>query len=491
MFFSPKDSDAVLAALNAAMAVIEFSPRGDILSANDNFLKATGYTAGELRGRHHRILCDPAYTASPDYARFWSDLAAGQSKTGEFRRFGRDGQVVWLQAAYTPVRDRRGNVVKVVKCASDITAAKESEIDASGKMRALGQSQAIIEFTPEGQILTANPNFLKVMGYAAHELDGQHHRLFCEPSYVASPDYAAFWADLRAGHYKSANFKRLAKGSRPVYIQATYNPIIDEAGKVVKVVKFAVDTTAEVEKRLRNDHLSQEINTDLGDVVSRIVTANQMVAGAAGASTETGSIINSVAAAEELRQSVHEIAQNMNQARLAVETAFASTGRVQSSAGHLTESADAMGSVVIFIQDIASQINLLALNATIESARAGEAGKGFAVVASEVKSLANQSASSSARIAQEIASMQTITSDVAAALDEVISQMTSVLDNVVAVASALEQQSTVTSEISGNMHSAVGAVGEIEASLGHVTSTFDSISRASDEVKRRVETLVA
>lgn len=492
MFFSTNDSGAVLAALNAAMAVIEFSPNGDILSANDNFLKATGYTAGELRGRHHRLFCDPAYAASADYARFWSDLAAGQSKTGEFRRFGRDGQTVWLQAAYTPVRDRRGNVVKVVKCASDITAAKESEIDASGKMRALGQSQAIIEFTPEGQILTANPNFLKVMGYAARELEGQSHRLFCEPSYVASPDYAAFWADLRAGHYKSANFKRLAKGARPVYIQATYNPIVDETGKVIKVVKFAVDTTAEVEKRLRNDHLSQEINTDLGDVVSRIVTANQMVAGAAGASTETGSIINSVAAAaEELRQSVHEIAQNMNQARLAVETAFASTGRVQSSAGHLTDSADSMGSVVTFIQDIASQINLLALNATIESARAGEAGKGFAVVASEVKSLANQSASSSARIAQEIASMQTITADVAAALDEVISQMTSVLDNVVAVASALEQQSTVTSEISGNMHSAVGAVGEIEASLGHVTSTFDSISRASDEVKRRVETLVA
>ncbi|MFT3995813.1 MAG: PAS domain-containing methyl-accepting chemotaxis protein [Asticcacaulis sp.] len=490
-FRGNSQSDA-LQALNSSMAMIEFSPQGDILTANDIFLETTGYRLSEITGRHHSLFCEPAYAQSEAYRRFWADLAAGHPQTQSFARIRKDGSRLWLQASYMPVRNHAGKVVRVMKVAFDITAAKETEIDAAGKIDALGRSQAIIEFSPDGQILNANENFLKVMGYSARDLKGQNHRLFCEPEYAGSADYARFWADLRAGEFKSANFKRLAKGGRLVYIQATYNPIVDEAGQVVKVVKFAVDTTAEIEKRLNNDQLSVEINTDLGDVVTRIVTANEMVSGAAGASTETGSIVNSVAAAaEELRQSVQEISQNMSLARNSVETAFAQAGKVQASAGRLTDSATAMSNVVTFIQDIASQINLLALNATIESARAGEAGKGFAVVASEVKSLANQSAASSARIAQEIASMQTISTDVAAALEQVTSLMTSVLDNVVAVASAIEQQNTVTSEISSNMHSAVGAVGEIEHSLNHISTAFASISEASGEVKRRVETLVA
>lgn len=483
---------SALKALGESLAMIEFSPRGDILTANDLFLRTMGYRLDEITGRHHAMFCDADYTQSEAYRRFWADLAAGHAQTQSFQRVRKDGSHLWLQASYMPIRNGRGEVVRIMKVAFDITAAKETEIDASGKMAALGRSQAVIEFTPDGQILTANPNFLSVMGYTPDELKGQHHSLFCEAEYTRSTDYARFWADLRKGQYQSANFKRLAKGGRVVYIQATYNPILDDKGQVIKVVKFAVDTTAEVEKRLRNERLSDEINTELGDVVTSITNANAMAAGAAGASTETGSIVNSVAAAaEELRQSVEEIASNMTKARTAVETAYARTGKVQSAAGDLTQSASSMGDVVTFIQDIASQINLLALNATIESARAGEAGRGFAVVASEVKSLANQSASSSARIAQEIATMQTISTDVATALDEVIALMTSVLDSVVAVASALEQQSMVTSEISGNMHSAVGAVGEIEHSLTHITSAFSSISDASGDVKRRVEELVA
>jgi methyl-accepting chemotaxis protein len=353
---------------------------------------------------------------------------------------------------------------------------------------ALNASQAVIEFTPQGQILTANANFLNAMGYRLEEIKGRHHRLFCDPAESERAEYRRFWDSLARGEYQAAEYRRLGKGGREVYIQATYNPVFDDANTVVKVVKFATDITATVHKRQRG----LELNNKLGAVVSRITDAHEKAGIAASASTQTGAMIHSVAAAsEELSQSVKGISHSMGEARHSVEGVFKHTEDANNSAALLNKSASAMTNVVTLIQDIAGQINLLALNATIESARAGDAGKGFVVVASEVKNLANQAANSTKTIASEIATMQAVTAEVSDALGLISSSMDAVLANVTSVAATLEQQTAATSEITHNMQAAVSAVGEINDSLDNISHTFSQVAEASDSVKREMDQLSA
>jgi methyl-accepting chemotaxis protein len=486
------DCRAVLAALSASQAMIEFLPTGEILRANENFLTTLGYRLDEVVGRNHSLFCDPTYVQSTDYQTFWRALRAGQFQSQEFKRFGKGGRVIWLQATYNPIRDRRGQVIKVVKFASDITAAKRKAIDDAGKISAIYLSQAVIEFTPDGTVIAANDNFLKAMGYALTEIVGKSHRMFCDEDFVQSPDYTALWRKLANGEFVAAEYRRLGKNRREVFIQAAYNPIFDDTGQVTKIVKFAVDMTSQVQQRVRNDGISHEINTELGGVIHQILDAGKMANGASRASSETGAIINSVAAAsEELSYSIREIAGSMATARESVQNIVQFAESANSAAAGLNDSAVSMNSVVGLIQDIASQINLLALNATIESARAGEAGKGFAVVASEVKSLANQAAHSTKTIGDEISKMQSVSTDVVQALALISRNITGVLENVSVVATSVDQQNTVTGEISSNMQTAVSAVEQIEKSLGHISSTFNQVSDASELVKQRVETLVA
>ncbi len=483
---------SIVEALNASQAVIEFTPTGKILTANSQFLAAVGYRLEDIQGRHHSLFCDPLLVGGDAYRRFWDDLAQGRFQSGEFKRFGKSGHAVWLQATYNPIRDRSGRVVKIVKFAADITDAKLKALDYAGMVAAMDRAQAVIEFKVTGEVITANSNFLSVLGYGLDEIVGRHHRMFCDPAEAQSREYVQFWDALARGEFQAAEYRRVAKSGADVFIQATYNPIFDDTGAVVKVVKFATDITQVVKRRLRNDGLGHEINSELGEVLSQIVTANEMAAGASGASTETGAIINSVAAAsEELSQSVREIAQSMTFAKSGAESVFRHAESANDYAGALNASAVSMNNIVALIQSIASQINLLALNATIESARAGEAGRGFAVVASEVKSLANQAAHSTKTIANEIANMQSVTGDVVGALGLISSSMTSVMENVANVASAIEQQNAVTGEISSNMQSAVIAVEQIGESLGHISTTFAKVSQASEQVKQNVEVLVA
>ena len=483
---------AIVAALNASQAVIEFTPDGRILDANENFLKAMGYRRDEIAGKHHEIFCDPTFVASADYRRFWQDLASGRFQSNEFKRFGKDGHAVWLQATYNPVKANDGRVVKIIKFASDITEAKMRALDYAGKVDAIERAQAVIEFTPAGEILTANDNFLNALGFRLDEIKGQHHQMFCEPDYVRSADYGLFWKKLGGGEFIADEFKRLGKGGRAVYIQASYNPIFDDTGAVIKVVKFATDVSEQVNRRMRNDTISHQIDGQLDGVLNQMDDASHMASGASSASSQTSSMVNAVAAAaEELSASVREIAENMTNARSNVEGVFKHAESANTFAASLKQSADEMNNVVDFIQGIASQINLLALNATIESARAGEAGKGFAVVASEVKTLANQAASSTKTIGAEIDKIQSVSAEVVNALTLISTSMQHVMDSVTSVASAIEEQHAVTGEISGNMQSAVTAVHEIEDSLTRITKAFSSVKSASSEVKSSVESLVA
>jgi methyl-accepting chemotaxis protein len=421
-----------IAAIGRAQAAIEFKLDGTIVTANDNFLQALGYSLGEIQGKHHSMFISPADRDSMAYRDFWAALNRGEYKTGEYKRFGKNGKEVWILASYNPLLDEKGTPFGVVKFATDVTAQKLKSADITGQIEAIGKSQAVIEFNMDGTIITANENFLKALGYSLTEIRGQHHSLFVEPSERDSAAYREFWASLNRGQYQAGEYKRIGKTGKEVYIQASYNPILDLNGKPFKVVKYATDTTRQVLARLGNERVR--------------------------------AMMESVASgAEELNASVREISETMTKSR---ETALGAVGRVTTAdaqAQRLNEAAQSMSGIVEMINSITGQINLLALNATIESARAGEAGRGFAVVASEVKSLANQAKQATDKIAHEIGSLNEISGDVVAALNTIKQAISDVSEYVTSTAAAVEEQSTVTNEMSDSMQKAAAEAAKIAA----------------------------
>ena len=236
-------------AIHRSQAVIEFDLQGNVLWANDNFLGMTGYALEELRGRHHSLMCPADYARSAEYALLWNRLGQGVFDTGVYKRIRRDGRPIWIQATYNPILDNDGRPYKVVKFAVDVTDAQLQAAEFEGKMAAIDRAQAVIEFDLHGNILTANENFLSALGYSLDEVRGKHHRIFCEPEHARSPGYRLFWEKLGRGDFDAGLYKRRASDGRQVWIQATYNPILDAEGKPYKVVKFASDVT---ESQLRN-----------------------------------------------------------------------------------------------------------------------------------------------------------------------------------------------------------------------------------------------
>ncbi len=232
-----------LQAIHKVQAVIEFKLDGTILTANENFLGAVGYRIEDIVGKHHRLFMPPQEAESAEYRAFWDKLGRGEFVTGEFKRVGNGGKEIWIQASYNPIFGPDGKPFKVVKYATDVTAQKLRNADSEGQLEAIGRSQAVIEFKLDGTIITANENFLAVLGYSLDEIKGKHHSMFADPAYAASTEYKAFWEKLGRGEFVSGEFKRLAKGGKEVWIQASYNPIFDLNGKPFKVVKYASDIT--------------------------------------------------------------------------------------------------------------------------------------------------------------------------------------------------------------------------------------------------------
>ncbi|KQO92460.1 histidine kinase [Methylobacterium sp. Leaf90] len=439
---SSADHAAVLEAISCSRATIEFALDGTILMANTGFLDAVGYKLEEVQGRHHSLFVAPAERESQAYRAFWAALARGEFQRAEYKRIGKDGREIWLQAIYNPVRDSQGKPYKVVKFATDITQDKLRRADVAGQIAAINRSQGVIHFDMDGTILDANENFLSVVGYRLDEVRGQHHRTFVEPSQVQSAEYLQLWEALRRGEYRAGVFKRLGRGGRAVWIQASYNPIFDADGKPFKVVKYATDITAK--------------------------TAAQHAA--TGASSQTLMNVQTVAsAAEELSASIGDIAQSLARSRSEVDAIHDQTVVADRATAKLKDAAAAMNGVVQLIQGVGQQINLLALNATIEAARAGEAGRGFAVVAGEVKNLSNQVTQATTRIAQDIHGMQGIAEDAVGALLSIVQAIGSVRETVTGIASAVDEQNAITQEISSSMQTAAHGVGEINTSLQALT----------------------
>ena len=412
-----------IAAISRAQAVIEFNMDGTIVTANDNFLSAMGYSLAEVQGKHHSMFVTPADRDSGAYREFWATLNRGGYQAAEYKRIGKGGKEVWILATYNPILNEAGKPFKVVKFATDVTAQKLKAADSDGQIAAIGKSQAVIEFNMDGTIRNANPNFLKAMGYALSEVQGRHHSMFVEADERNSHAYREFWETLNRGQYQAAEYKRIAKGGREVWIQASYNPILDLNGKPFKVVKYATDTTAQA-------------------------VARQKAERARG-------LIESVAAgSEEMSASIREISETMTKSK---ETAAMATARVEAAdqqALKLNAAAQAMSGIVQLIGDITGQINLLALNATIESARAGEAGRGFAVVASEVKNLANQAKQATDTISGEIEALNNVAGDVVGSLVAIKTAIGSVNEFIASTAAAVEEQSIVTGDMSSNMQRA-------------------------------------
>ena len=435
--FDPSAS-RLIRALGKSLAIIEFDPSGTILSANENFCALMGYLPEEILGRHHSMFMDNEHAQSPEYKDFWNSLAQGQFHNREFRRFGKGGRQLWIQASYNPVLNARGKVVRVVKVASDTTAAHLRNAAFEAKLAAISRVQGVIEFTPDGTIIDANENFLSLMGYGLDEIKGRHHRMFVPDAYAASPEYRDFWRQLNEGRFVAAEFERFGKGGRSVWIQASYNPIPDNEGRITSIVKFATDITDRVQAvaevangltELSNNNLQhrlhrafvpafEQLRVDYNASLSGLQATMTKVAASAGTvntgtrriveysgdmtariEQQAASLQETAAALGNITETVKKSAEGALEAALAASGARAGTllsGKVMNQAaevmGEINASSGRISEVIGIIDEIAFQTNLLALNAGVEAARAGESGRGFAVVAQEVRGLAQRSA---------------------------------------------------------------------------------------------------
>jgi len=239
------DHQGQIDAISKSQAVIEFNMDGTVRAANDNFLNALGYTLDEIKGKHHSMFVEESFKNSIAYTEFWAKLNRGEYDAAEYKRIGKGGREVWIQASYNPIFDLNGKPFKVVKYATDVTRQKLQNADYRGQIDAISKAQAVIEFNMDGTVLTANENFLNALGYTLDEIKGRHHSMFVDEAYRKTSDYKEFWAKLNRGEYQAAEYKRIGKGGREVWIQASYNPIFDLNRKPFKVVKYATDITTQ------------------------------------------------------------------------------------------------------------------------------------------------------------------------------------------------------------------------------------------------------
>jgi len=500
------DYKAIFNAISRSQAVVQFDVSGKILEANKNFCDLIGYDSSEIVGRQHSMLVSPDHAQSSEYKEFWAKLGRGEFATNEYKRLAKGGREIWIQASYNPVVDAHGKVEKIIGISSDVTERKTRGSDAEAKFNAISRAQAVIEFSIDGNILTANENFMAVMGYRLDEIVGRHHSLFVESAYSQSAAYQDFWTKLRAGEFFSETFKRIAKGGKEVWLQATYNPVFDGNGKVYKVVKVASDISStiqsinevglglekmadgilyyRIEKPLAS-HLDK-LRTDFNNAAEMLRKAMWDVGG--GAMSLERSTNEIQASADELSKRTEQQAASLEETAAALDEITATVKKTADGARHACEvvggaklgaeqsgaivqrAIDAMNSIeksstqisqiIGVIDEIAFQTNLLALNAGVEAARAGEAGRGFAVVASEVRALAQRSAEAAKEIkslihasTSQVAEGVNFVNETGSALARIVGQVIEINSVVIDIAASAQEESTALSQVNSAINS--------------------------------------
>ncbi len=507
-------------AISKSQAVIEFNMDGTIITANDNFLNVMGYELSEIQGKHHSMFVEPQFKESIEYRQFWEKLNRGEYESAEYKRIGKHGKEVWIQASYNAILDSNNKPFKVVKYASDVTEQKIKSANDAGQIEAIGKLQAVIEFNMDGTIITANDNFLNTLGYRLDEIQGQHHSMFVTPEYRTSQEYIKFWEKLNQGEYDSAEYLRIGKGGKEIWIQASYNPIFDLNGQPIKVVKYATDITEQknAEKEIANminaaskGNLDERINVEkysgflkglaegvnnLVEAVVRPIRENNRVIGA----LSTGDLRENMSGEfdgeyatmqESLNLTVANLRDMVGKIQTASRSIASAAGeiaegnvdlsqRTEEQASSLEETASSMEELTGTVKqnaDNAKQANQLASGAREQAEKGGEVVKKAIIAMSEINT-------SSKKIA-----------DIISVIDEIAFQTNLLALNAAVEAARAGEQgrgfAVVAGEVRNLAQRSAAAAKEIKTLIQDSVSKVDDGSKLVDQSGKTLDEIVS
>ncbi|WP_211904841.1 methyl-accepting chemotaxis protein [Xanthomonas maliensis] len=493
------DFEGRIDAIDKVMAVIEFTLDGTVMEANANFLQAMGYQRDEIVGQHHRMFVDAQTRQSEAYRQFWDKLGRGAFDSGRYRRLGKDGREVWIQASYNPVLDELGRPYKVVKYATDVTRQVLASADADGRIQAIDKVMGVIEFDLDGHVLSANDNFLAIMGYRADEAIGKHHRTFVDTAYAASEDYRRFWAKLARGQFDAGRYRRLRKDGSAVWIQASYNPILDVSGRPYKVVKYATDVTEQVRSAERMRDLVRQtmgIAQNVQREARHISASNQELV--SRASNQSRAVQATSATIDQLAETVRANSDSAGSAQRMAQTSASVAQKgadviaeVVKTTDGIRSATDRIGQIIEVIDGIAFQTNILALNAAVEAARAGEQGRGFAVVATEVRSLAQRCSVSAREIRGLILNATDQVGDGSRLAEQAGMVMRDMVASVLQVTATVEQIALASQAQASDLSSANTALHSIGVQAQEQAGMVDDLARSAQVLEADADALFA